>query len=228
MRRILIKSMMILSIGILSLRCSNEELKIDTQQDYLDFILNEPYESQTVIIEEAAKRMDMFVQCKEGKFVISSFDYESLNISYDVYRYMLSLIEIQNAKLGSSENLHQIGEKRFATYSCIHSIPTLRTGGETFAGGIDDCIVEYTWHATYVHVYISNNTLRYSSYASMAAAIIASAAPEPIASKAVAAACGLTSLACTILKDEYPNGVVISIYVPIPFGPCIPYSLRSQ
>ncbi len=209
--------------------CSSEVLEISTQQDRLEFTPNEPFEQQTNVIEEAAKRMDKFVICKEGKFVISSCNHESLGISLEVYNYMLFLMEIQNMKLESTDNLYQTENNSFASYSHLYTFPTLRTGGpETTDGGINDCVVEHRWHATYVYVYISNGTLRNGGYLLAAASSIAAGVPDTTASKAVAATCGLASIACQKLSHDYPNGIIISIYIVGHIGPCIPYNITGQ
>lgn len=219
----------LISTSSIFLGCSSDELDVIGQYSYLDFSQNKSYETQIETIEEAAKRMDEYVHYRDGKFILTSCDSKKLNISPSVYNYMLSLMDLQNEVLCKTDGLCQVSDKSFVVYSEVNFIVPLKTRSESNSGGINDCIVEYTWHSTYVHVYISNDTLRYTSYVSQAAAISALLAPEPtMATKAVAAACQLASLACNILRDEYPNGIIISIMVPAHIGPCIPYGLSSQ
>lgn len=220
----------IIFISIIFNACSSaEEYDLPVDQDYLDFVDDDFYEMQIGVIEKAAERMDKYVHYQNGQYVMVSCDPVHLNLSRRLYDYMVTLMKQQNKELDRSDNLYQMSEKSFMCIdSILLAVTKLKTRSETINGGINNAVVEVTWYATYVHIYISNDTLRYSSYLSGAAAAIAAGCPDGTATKAVALACGLGSVACTILKDEYPNGVIVSLIHPLHSSGCIPYSLQSQ
>lgn len=227
---ILLLLSVIIFISIIFNACSSaEEYDLPVDQDYLDLVDDDFYEMQIGIIEKAAERMDKYVHYQNGQYVIVSCDPDHLNLSHRLYDYMVTLMKQQNKELEQSDHLYQMSEKSFMLIDSIPlTVPRLKTRRETEGGGVNNAVVEVTWYATYVHIYISNDTLRYSSYLSGAAATIAAGCPEGTASKAVALSCGLGSLACNILKDEYPNGLIISLVHPLHAAGCIPYSLQSQ
>lgn len=229
-KSILLLLSVIIFISIIFNACSSaEEYDLPVDQDYLDLVDDDFYEMQIGIIEKAAERMDKYVHYQNGQYVIVSCDPDHLNLSHRLYDYMVTLMKQQNKELEQSDNLYQMSEKSFILIDSIPlTIPRLKTRRETGGGGVNTAVVEVTWYATYVHIYISNDTLRHSSYLSGAAATIAAGCPESTASKAVALACGLGSLACNILKDEYPNGIIVSLVHPLHAAGCIPYSLQSQ
>lgn len=227
---ILLLLSVIIFISMIFNACSSEEeYDLPVDQDYLDLVDDDFYEMQIGIIEKAAERMDKYVHYQNGQYVIASCDPDHLNLSHRLFDYMVTLMKQQNKELEQSDNLYQMSEKSFMRIDSIPlTVPRLKTRRETGGGGVSKAIVEVTWYATYVHIYISNDILRYSTYLSTGAATIAAGCPEPIASKAVLMACGLSSLACNILKDEYPNGLIVSLVYPLHSAGCIPYSLQSQ
>lgn len=229
-KNILLLSVIVFASIIFNGCSSAEEYDMPVvDQDYLDFVDDDFYEMQIGIIEKAAERMDEYVHYQNGQYIIVSCDADHLKLSHRLYDYMVTLMRQQNEELERSDNLYQMSEKSFMRIDSIPlTVSKLKTRSETGGGGINGAVVEVTWYATYVHIYISSNTLRYSSYLSGAAATIAAGCPDATASKAVALACGLGSLACTILKDEYPNGIIVSLIHPLHSAGCIPYSLQSQ
>lgn len=205
----------------------DENIPIKDQVEYLDFDSSITKASQLSVIQEAASRMDKFVKYKEGRFVVDHCSPTQLGLSANVFNYMLQLVDQQNEELSNFSELSQVSPNTFQCNSIIPNI-RLKLKSEEAGGGISTCIVEVSWYATYIYIYISNDSLRYSTYLLGAASAIASQSPEPFVSKTVAAACALASIACTAIRDEYPRGIIISLVKPAIINGCIPYSLSSQ
>ena len=151
----------IIFISIIFNACSSaEEYDLPVDQDYLDFVDDDFYEMQIGVIEKAAERMDKYVHYQNGQYVMVSCDPVHLNLSRRLYDYMVTLMKQQNKELDRSDNLYQMSEKSFMRIDSIPlAVTKLKTRSETINGGINNAVVEITWYATYVHIYISNDTL---------------------------------------------------------------------
>jgi hypothetical protein len=95
---------------------------------------------------------------------------------------------------------------------------------EGTAGGTNGVIIDVKWYGTIYKVYLSDNTLRNTSYVSIAAGTIAAGTG---AGAPLTMVCGLNALACQIVRDEYPNGIIISYVKPNGSIP-IPYNITGQ
>lgn len=227
------KNFIFILIGIVflaSYSCSNEESFLTNNDfDFIDFNTDEPYESQTAVIQLAAERLDKYVSYKNGQYIMKSCKPEAIGLSATVYRYMQQLMEYQNKEIVKYKDWDFVDNKTFISYGELEFMPRILSRSEAvITGGVTTAVCTATWHGLYVDVYISNSTLRTSTNLLSAAAAIAASAPDPSATKIVTMACSLSALVCNQLAGDYPNGIVISVYAPLYISGCIPYSLRGQ
>jgi hypothetical protein len=224
----------LVSIIILSIvfqRCETEELVF--KEDYLDVELEQETlsESDFEILKLAQERMDEFVKVKNGKYTTSLKSGVSINISDELFSHFKMQIEYSNLLIQekglvlSGKTFHAaiIDDKQLGHIG----IPRLKSGSaeSTETGGVDGVKVTQHWYGTTYDISISDNTLRYQTYAAGAASIVlgATGLGAPLA-----ASFGLGALASQILRDEYSNGVVISVCVPNNSAYAIPYSVTGQ
>lgn len=212
--------------------CSSNDLEVIGEYNYLDLNSNEPFDIQTLIIEEAAKRMDKYVVYDKGQFRIASCNNEKVNLSPQLYNYMISRMEKQNIEIKGKNLLYDVDSKMLMpSVGQGYSISRLKTRSETPAsGGVDRTEISHSWHSTYVYVYISNRTLRNYGTLSQAAAAVGggvSAYGYPLAA-IIGAACGLNSILIDDLVMNNPNGIVVSFICPGHILGCIPYRISSQ
>ena len=85
--------------------CSKYDADLDllsestvTSYSYLDFQLTRSgdTDAQYAAIEEAGKRMDAYVQFKDGQFILSSCTPEKVGLSPDLFNHMKELMKAQN------------------------------------------------------------------------------------------------------------------------------------
>lgn len=202
----------------------NEELQI------LDFVEDESYESQTAVIMIAAERLDKYVSFTGERYIMASCTPEEVGLSQRVFEYMQGLMERQNANIHKCKDWTLVDGKVFEYSEFKYMPPKIASRSETTEpGGITGCRARQEWNGMYVDIYLSNSVLSHSAaYLGLTATILAYV-PNPIVKTAVAKACGLAAAGAGVLAVEYPNGIIISIFLPdTDKEACVPYRLTSQ
>ncbi len=232
-KKILVSYVSIFIIGIFFQGCDTNVslstepyLEINKAQDVWS-------ESDFEIYIQARDRMDKYVKVENNRYTTSLKSGESINISEDLFSLLKEQMEQTNLLI-KDEGIVLSGKTFNSTIDIEDlesiEIPRLKSASpEVPTGGITQVMVENYWYGTYFHFYISNSTLFYAGQGATLLAVLLAFAPEPLASKAAIAACGLASVIANTLVYEYPNGIIVKVFAPLSWpGWCIPYSLTSQ
>ena len=201
----------------------NEELQ------FIDFVDDENFDSQTIVIEVAAERLDKYVSFTGERYVMAPCTPQEVGLSQRVFDYMQGCMEKQNERVDTFKDWISIDGKSFIYSEIQYMPPRISTRSETGQpGGITAFKVREEWNGTHVDIYLSYSVLSGSAAYSGLAAVILSFVPNPIVQTAVSKACGLIAAGCATLAYEYPNCIIISIIMPKEVSGCAPYSLRGQ
>lgn len=201
---------------------SNEELQ------FIDFVDDENFDSQTIVIEVAAERLDKYVSFTGERYVMAPCTPQEVGLSQRVFDYMQGCMEKQNERVDTFKDWISIDGKSFMHSEIEYIPPRMASRTETEqTGGFTGVKFEDTWYGLYIYIYLSKSTLDDAGDALTLGAIISAKIPDSRVRAAVAVACGLGDLACDRLARNYPNGIKISILYTVVTG-CIPYSLTSQ
>jgi len=219
-------------ISFLFLGCEKEmmnESSLSTYS-YLDFPedMVAGSEEYQAIIKEAAERMDRYVKYENQQFILISCTPDDLSLSPTVFEHMTDRMEKQNDALKEMDIDSYIVHDKTLSLSNKEMTPIRLKSGTTegtVPGGINGVGIEHKWYGTIYRVSLSDNTLRYTSYASIAAGSVAAGTG---AAAPLGMVFGLNSLSCQVLRDEYPNGVTISYMKPNGSNVPIPYSITGK
>lgn len=214
------------SEGNVTSRSSSDTTSMNWQ--FIDFVEDESYESQTAVIMIAAERLDKYVSFTGERYIMASCTPEEVGLSQRVFEYMQGLMERQNANIYKYKDWTLVDGKIFEYSEFEYMPPKIASRSETTQpGGITGLTIRSEWYGTVVDVYLSNSILRNAGNSLTVAAVISTAIPNPMAQKVAQAACELASLECYRLANEYPNGVIISVTI-VANVVCVPYNLGSQ
>lgn len=231
--KLLVSFVSIFTIGILFQGC-DRNVSLSTEL-YLEINKTQDVwsESDFEIYIQARDRMDKYVKVENNRYTTSLKSGESISISEDLFSLLKEQMEQTNLLI-KNEGIVLLGKSFYSTINIEDlesiEIPRLKSGSvEVPSGGVTQVVVQNDWYGTYYHFYISNSKLFYAGQTATLLTVGLALAPEPLASKALTAACGLATVVVNTLVYEYPNGVIVKVFAPLSWpGWCIPYSLTSQ
>ena len=202
---------------------SNEELQ------FIDFVDDENFDSQTIVIEVAAERLDKYVSFTGERYVMAPCTPQEVGLSQRVFDYMQGCMEKQNERVDTFKDWISIDGKSFIYSEIQYLPPRISTRSETGQpGGVTALKVREDWIGTHVDIYISNDDLQNTILTLGFIEGVAFLIPNPLAKTAVQAICNLAGIGVAALAKNYPNGIIISIIMPKEGSGCAPYSLKGQ
>lgn len=231
--KLLVSCISIFIIGVFFQGC-DRNVSLSTEP-YLEINKTQDvwYESDFEVYIQARDRMDKYVKVENNRYTTSLKSGESISISEDLFSLLKEQMEQTNLLI-KNEGIVLSGKTFYSTINIEDlesiEIPRLKSASpEVPTGGVTKVVVQHDWYGTYYHFYISNSTLFYAGQTATLLTVVSALAPEPVASKAVTAACGLASVIANTLVYQYPNGIIVKVFAPLSWpGWCIPYSLTTQ
>ncbi|MBQ8500968.1 MAG: hypothetical protein IJ494_01480 [Bacteroides sp.] len=212
---------------LIAYSCENDGNELWSEYQYIDFTPDEPRANQGVVIQIAAERLNDYVTFENDHFIMAPCSPEKLGLSIEVFEYMKMLMKLQNENLSQYEYLVEIDTNLLCTDSeSLSDITSVRTRTEsaTPAGGVDKTESVTSFYGTTYYCYISNKTLARGGYLSSAAALALVKMGG-----VVVTLCGASSVLCQALAVEYPNGIILTVTVPIdPVYNCVTYTIKGQ
>lgn len=121
---------------------------------FFDFVEDESYDSQTIVIEVASERLDKYVSFTGERYIMASCTPEEVGLSQRVFEYMQGLMERQNANMHKYKDWTLVDGKAFEYSEFEYMPPQIASRSETTEpGGITGCKARQEWEGMYVDIY---------------------------------------------------------------------------
>ena len=211
---------------VVSRSSSDEELQ------FIDFVDDESFDSQILVIKIAAERLDKYVSFTGERYVMAPCTPQKVGLSQRVFDYMQGRMEKQNARIDTFKDHVLIDGKVFVYSEIKYMPPRIASRSETVpSGGITAVKERNEWSGTYLDIYISGTALAEADFSLEIIEWIVSHFPtNTLVKTVVKKACDLAGLGISALSILYPNGFIISILIEEGEGEgdCVPFELKAQ